>query len=224
MANIIVTGAAGALGRAVCNELHRQGDQIIGIDLGTPPPKTPFRLLGGVDLSSPDDIAQAFNAIKRDTGTIEGLVNVAGGFTWEEIANNSVSSWDDMFRINLRTALLACQNAIPLMQDGAAIVNVGAAAVVARVGVGMAPYAASKAGVMALTESLAEELRPRRIRVNAILPTILDTEANRLRMADPDKAELVSPFDAARVIRFLLSAESQAITGEGIRLSLAAPP
>ena len=85
----------------------------------------------------------------------------------------------------------------------------------------MAPYAASKAAVMALTESLANELKPH-TRVNAILPTIIDTPANRADMPEADASEWVAPADLAKVVAFLLSPESAAITGEGIKVSLGA--
>ena len=90
-----------------------------------------------------------------------------------------------------------------------------------RPGTGMAPYAASKAGVLALTESLAEELRGRGIRVNAVLPTIIDTPTNRADMPDADTSAWVRPEAAARAIAFLLSAQAGAVTGAAIPLSLA---
>jgi NAD(P)-dependent dehydrogenase (short-subunit alcohol dehydrogenase family) len=85
----------------------------------------------------------------------------------------------------------------------------------------MAPYAASKAGVRALTESLADELRSKKVRVNAVLPTIIDTPVNRVSMPDADPTSWVSPRAAAKAIAFLLSDESSAVTGASLLLSLA---
>jgi len=105
------------------------------------------------------------------------------------------------------------------MAAGGEIVNVGAAGA-ASPSVGMAPYAASKAGVMALTEILAEELKGRGIRINAVSPTIIDTPANRRDRPNADTSRWVQPSDAAKVIAFLLSQDAAAITGMEIKLSL----
>jgi len=84
----------------------------------------------------------------------------------------------------------------------------------------MAPYAASKAGIKAFTESFADELKSRSIRVNAVLPTIIDTPANRADMPDADRSGWVTPAGAAKAIAFLLSADAGTITGASIPLSL----
>jgi NAD(P)-dependent dehydrogenase (short-subunit alcohol dehydrogenase family) len=107
-----------------------------------------------------------------------------------------------------------------LVESGGAIVNVGAAAA-ANPATGMAPYTASKAGVAALTASLADELRGRSVRVNAVLPTIIDTPANRADMPDADTSAWVKPSSIARVIAFLISPEAGSITGASVPLSLA---
>jgi NAD(P)-dependent dehydrogenase (short-subunit alcohol dehydrogenase family) len=125
-----------------------------------------------------------------------------------------------MFRTNLLTAALASRAALPsLLKQGGAIVNVGAAGAIDPA-TGMAPYAASKAGVMAMTRSLAAELRGTGVRVNAILPTILDTPTNRQDMPDANPAEWIKPADAAEVIAFLLSDAAVAINGSGITLAV----
>ena len=122
--------------------------------------------------------------------------------------------------MNLRSAALSCRAALKHLRAGAAIVNVGAAAA-ANAATGMAPYAASKAGVMALTQSLADELKAKGVRVNAVLPTIIDTPANRNDMPDADRSAWVRPEAAARVIAFLLSDDAGCVTGTGIPLTLA---
>jgi NAD(P)-dependent dehydrogenase (short-subunit alcohol dehydrogenase family) len=149
------------------------------------------------------------------------VVNLAGGFVWEMIEGGSLDNWDKMYRMNLRTAATSASAALPhLLKSGGAVVNVGAAAA-ANPGTGMAPYAASKAGIAALTMSLAEELRTRGVRVNAVLPTIIDTPTNRADMPDADTSAWVKPVSVARVIAFLISPDSGAITGASIPLSLA---
>lgn len=221
MANMIVAGGLGALGRAVVALLVEQGHRVAVVDKASPSEGTKADpAIGGVDLSDESSVAAAFAQAASALGPIDGLVNVAGGFVWETVAEGSPDSWDRMYRMNLRTAAMSCHAVLSHMSARAAIVNVGAAAAV-NVAAGMAPYAASKAGVMALTESLADELKGRGIRVNAVLPTIIDTPTNRADMPDADTSSWVKPEAAARVIAFLLSPEAGAVTGTGIKLSLA---
>ncbi|RYY29111.1 MAG: SDR family NAD(P)-dependent oxidoreductase [Sphingomonadales bacterium] len=217
MGKVIVTGGLGVLGRAVVTELRARGHKVAAIDLAQGESDADA-VIGGVDLTSETAVAAAYATAAATLGGVDGLVNVAGGFTWEPVETGSAESWDAMYRINLRTVAVSSRAVLAHLKAGA-IVNVGAAAA-ASPGMGMAPYAASKAGVMALTESLAEELRDRGIRVNAVLPTIIDTPTNRKDMPDADTSGWVTPKGAACVVAFLLSEDSAAVTGAGIRLSL----
>lgn len=221
MGGIIVTGGFGALGRAVVAELSGCGHGVAAVDLATAPAEFAGALaLGSVDLSDGAAVDAAFAEVAARLDGIGGLVNVAGGFTWEAMETGTIESWDRMFRMNLRTAAVASRAALPhLIRAGGSIVNVGAAGAT-QPAAGMAPYAASKAGVRALTESLAEELRGRGVRVNAVLPTIIDTPANRADMPNADRSTWVRPEAIARVIAFLLSVDAAAMTGASIRLSL----
>jgi NAD(P)-dependent dehydrogenase (short-subunit alcohol dehydrogenase family) len=119
-----------------------------------------------------------------------------------------------MFALNLTTALNATRAALPHLKQSpeGRIVNVGANAAV-KSAAGMGAYAASKSGVHRLTESLAEELKSTSVTVNAVLPSILDTEQNRKDMPGADPAKWVQPTDLARVMLFLAAPESRAITG-----------
>ncbi len=221
MKSVIVTGAFGALGRAVVSELSARGYAVAAVDKAEAPTAFPAALsLGGVDLTDEQGVAVVFARVANELGPIAGLVNVAGGFVWETIGDGSLDSWDRMYAINLKTAIIATRSVLPHLAGTAAIVNVGAAAA-NQPGMGMAPYAASKAGVRALTESLADELKASGTRVNAVLPTIIDTPTNRADMPDADTSSWVRPEAAAKVIGFLLSEESAAITGACIPLSLA---
>ena len=147
-------------------------------------------------------------------GGLDGLVNTAGGFRYETIETGSVESWDRLYAINVRTALLASQAALPhlVARGGGRIVFVGANAA-GHAGLGMGAYAAAKSGVARLTEALAEEFKDRGITVNAVLPSILDTPANRADMPKADPARWVTPAALAQVIVFLLSDASAPITG-----------
>lgn len=219
---VIVAGGFGVLGRAVVTELVRRGFVIAAVDMAPAPADFAGALaIGGVDLADDRSVETAYATVAERLGAVDALVNVAGGFTWELVNGGSLESWDRMYRMNLRTAAASTRAALPhLSGNGGAIVNVGAAGA-ARPGAGMAPYAASKAGVRALTESLADELRARKIRVNAVLPTIIDTPANRGDMPDADRSAWVRPEAAARVIAFLISDDAGAITGASVPLSLA---
>jgi NAD(P)-dependent dehydrogenase (short-subunit alcohol dehydrogenase family) len=152
--------------------------------------------------------------VVKEAGRLDGLVNIAGGFRWEELAGGTLDSWDSMYRINLRTAVVSCQAALPflLQSGGGRIVNVGAMGAV-KAAAGMGAYSASKAGVAKLTEALAEELKDRGITVNAILPSTLDTPKNRADMPRADFTRWVAPAEAAEVIAFLVSDAARAVTG-----------
>lgn len=212
---IAITGAFGALGSAVVRTCLAQGAQVAAIDRA-PAPRSPIEgafLVGDADLSSTEGATQAIDRIVAQFGRIDGLVNIAGGFRWETLAGGSAESWDAMYGMNLRTAVSACLAALPHLPDGhGRIVNVGANGAV-KAGAGMGAYAASKAGVFKLTEALAEELKERGITVNAVLPSTIDTPANRADMPKADFSKWVTAEQLGDVIAFLLSAKAQAVTG-----------
>lgn len=213
---VAVTGGFGALGRAVAEVLTRQGARVALLDRSAAPAVQPAceLALGGVDLSDAAAANAAFAQAAAGLGGLDGLVNVAGGFRWELVSGGSVDTWDAMHQMNLRTALLASQAAMPhlLRQGRGRIVNVGALAS-QQAAQGMGAYAASKAGVARLTEALAEELKDRRITVNAVLPSILDTPANRADMPQADFSRWVQPAQLAEVIAFLLQDAAADVTG-----------
>ena len=218
---VAITGAFGALGRVVAEVAARRGARVAALDFGAQPPEgLPESLgpeslcLGGRDLSKPDAAGAAFARVVDRFGRLDALVNIAGGFVWEKIEGGSPASWDRMFALNLKTTLHASQAALPhLMASGAGrIVNIGAAAAL-NAGAGMGAYGASKSAVHRLTESLAAEYKNRGVTVNAVLPSILDTPANRASMPNEDFTRWVRPDDLASVILFLASDEARAVTG-----------
>ncbi|WP_308909518.1 SDR family oxidoreductase [Pseudokordiimonas caeni] len=211
---IAVTGAAGALGRAVCDKLAGLGASVVGIDLARLTSGGAIvTACGGVDLTNTEAVNSAFAKIAAVHPTLDGLVNVAGGFAWETVADGSDETWDRLYRMNVRTALLASKAALPtLRRPGGSVVNIGAAAS-QKADMGMGGYAASKAGVSRLTESLAAELKDAGVRVNAVLPSIIDTPANRKDMPDADFSRWVTPDALADAIAFLLSDAARAVTG-----------
>ena len=212
---VAITGAFGALGSAVVRAVLAEGAQVAAIDRAAAPraPLEGAALFGEVDLSSDTGARIAVDAIVARFGHIDALVNIAGGFHWETVADGSLATWNAMFEANLRTAVAACHAVLPYLPDNSGrIINIGANGA-SKAGAGMGAYAASKAGVARLTEALAEELKARGITVNALLPSIIDTAANRKDMPKADFGTWVRPEQLADVIVFLLSAKSSAITG-----------
>lgn len=210
-----ITGAAGVLGSAVAKAAAAQGHRLALIDHAKhcPGPDGAF-VQTGVDLTDAVQVATAFDAIAHEFGGIDVLLNIAGGFRWQTLEDGDPKTWSTMHSINLLSATNACRAAVPCLKLSAAgrIVNVGAAAAL-KAAAGMGAYAASKAGVHALTQSLAEELKGHGVTVNAVLPSILDTPANRDDMPDADFSAWVSPDDLAAVILFLASEQARAVTG-----------
>lgn len=217
---VIVTGAFGHLGSAVADHFEARGDKVARIDFAPAPAGSPAHHIGGVDLADCDAASAAIAAVCREIGAPDVLVNIAGGFIWETLAEGSLASWERMFRMNALTAATTCKIALPLLADrrGAAIVNIGAAAA-GRADAGMGAYTASKAAVARLTESLAAELAGSDVTVNAILPTIIDTPANRRDMPDADFSAWVRPQDIALVAEFLASPAARSISGASIPVS-----
>jgi NAD(P)-dependent dehydrogenase (short-subunit alcohol dehydrogenase family) len=224
---IVVTGAFGALGRATAVAAAERGASVAAIDHGeTPPPGLVEHLgrnaliLGGVDLSSYSAAKTAMGQVKIKFGRIDALLNIAGGFQWETVEGGKAESWDRLFSLNLKTTLYACQGALPyLIETGAGrIVNVGAQTAL-RAASGFGGYAASKSAVHRLTESLADELKLRGVTVNAVLPSIIDTPANRRDMPKADFDRWVKPADLAAVMLFLASDEAKVVTGALIPVS-----
>lgn len=219
---VVITGAAGALGRAVAHAFATSGAQLALVDRAAEPKDYPeaagakYFFIGTVDLADPAQAKRALDSIAARLGGIDVLVNIAGGFRWETIADGKLDTWDFMYTINLKTALCAAQAALPHMNGGEGrIINVGAAGA-AKAAKGMGAYAASKAGVAKLTEALAEELKDKGITVNAVLPSILDTAPNRADMPDADFTRWVAPAALADVVVFLASNGARAITGASI--------
>ena len=216
---IAVTGAFGVLGSAVARAAAAQGDRLVLIDFAAAPPPGLVEasgegavVLGGVDLSDPAKAAAALD--KAASAGLDALINVAGGFRWQTVEEGDPAAWDVLYALNVKTTLNASRAALPYLKKsaGGRIVNVGANGAV-KAAAGMGAYAASKAGVHRLTESLAEELKADGVTVNAVLPSIIDTPTNRADMPKADFASWVRPQELAAVMLFLASEEASAVSG-----------
>ena len=218
---VMVTGAAGNLGRAVAAAFAEQGARLVLVgrrreDLARVfGEESPQRLHIGADLASQSDVASGVELAIGRFKTIDVLCNLAGGFRMGPPVHESGEvAGDDMYDVNVRTLLHAVHAVVPhmLLAGRGRIVNVGAAS--ARKGLaGMGAYAAAKSTVHRLTESMAAELRAHRINVNCVLPTTIDTPQNRAAMPNADPSRWVAPADLANVIVFLASDQASAIHG-----------
>ena len=212
-----VTGASGNLGRAVAAALAQAG--AIQTLLYRSPSASPFTedrtlAFSGLDLTSPDAIGAALDRAVERFGRLDGLVAAAGAYRGGAPVHTQIwADWTDMLDANLRTAVAACQAAVPrLSRPGGRIVTVGARGGLAG-GAGSAAYAAAKSGVMRLTESLSAELKDQGVTVNCVLPSVIDTPENRAAMPQANTARWVPPEDIAAVILFLLSDAARSVTG-----------
>jgi 3-oxoacyl-[acyl-carrier protein] reductase len=212
---VAITGASGALGKVVAEAALTRGARVAGVDhVKSETAATSDRMeLGGVDLSDATQAKQAVDAVVAHFGRLDVLINIAGAFSFETIAEGDPKTWQRLYAINVLTALNASRAAIQhlLASPAGRIVNIGAIGAL-QAGAGMGPYAASKAGVHRLTEALAAELKGR-VTVNAVLPSIIDTPANRASMPKADFSKWVTADELANVILFLASDEASAVTG-----------
>ena len=224
---VAITGGFGTLGRAVGDAFAADGWKVALLDRASAPDASAQEgqegqdrqwRLGGVDLTDLGRARTAMFSVVERFGSLNALINVAGGFRWETLADSDLDAWDLMYQMNVRTAATASRAALDLIStepQGGRIVNISAGAAL-RAGTGMGAYAASKAGVLRLTEALADELKDRGITVNAILPGTIDTPQNRKDMPDADFSRWVQPADIAAVILFLASQAASAVTGAAI--------
>jgi NAD(P)-dependent dehydrogenase (short-subunit alcohol dehydrogenase family) len=212
---VIVTGASGALGKVVAEVARARGARVAGVDhAATAIAATEKRIdIGGVDLTDATQAKKAIDTVASHFGAIHALINIAGGFAFEAVAEGDPRTWQRMYALNVLTALNASQSALPHLDASGTgrIVNVGALGAL-QAGAGMGAYAASKAGVHRLTEALAAEWKGR-ITVNAVLPSTIDTAANRASMPKADFTKWVTAEELANVILFLASDAASAVTG-----------
>jgi NAD(P)-dependent dehydrogenase (short-subunit alcohol dehydrogenase family) len=221
----VVTGGTGALGGAIVAALLSAGARVA----------VPFRKAGELeglraqvgdaaegslsgallDLSAETAVADFFESVAEDRGGLDLLVNAAGGFAGgKPVHETPWTAWQEMLDTNLKTAVIASRAAVPWMlrRGGGAIVNVSSRPAT-QAAPRLAAYAASKRAVLALTDAMAAELVESRITVNAVLPSTIDTPANRAAMPDADFSKWVAPEEIARVVLFLAGDDARIVSG-----------
>jgi NAD(P)-dependent dehydrogenase (short-subunit alcohol dehydrogenase family) len=210
--NVVVTGGDGALGHAVVQAFVVAGAVCHLPILGAAGTQSipGAQVTGKVNLTDESATTRFFGGLPP----LWASVHLAGGYQAKPLADTSRSDLDRQLELNLVTAFLCCREAVKAMRKrgGGRIVNVGARVVEAPVG-GSIAYSVSKAGVAALTRSLAVEARGDGILVNAVLPSIIDTPANRAAMPNADSARWPKPDELARAILWLASPENRLTSG-----------
>jgi NAD(P)-dependent dehydrogenase (short-subunit alcohol dehydrogenase family) len=224
---IIVTGAAGNVGSALARLLASRSARVVLIDtVGDRLAAVAASLEGSghrafveYDLTSAAASEALVAKVQSDCGRVDGVGTTVGGFAMASLADAGAEQWDAMFRLNVMTTWNIYRAAVPAIRQagGGALVGVGSAAGL-RGAAQVAAYSATKSAVMRLTESLAEELRSDRIRVNAVLPTTIDTPQNRAAMPGADTSLWVQPSEVAEAMAFLLSDAASGITGALLRV------
>lgn len=219
----IVTGGAGALGSAVVRVLldadarvsvpyRREGE--FNVLAGSLPAAQRERLSGGpLDLTDESAVSAYVGAASKER--LDILVHAAGGFAGgSPVHETPWSVWQGQLDINLKTAVLASRAAVPemLRSGGGSIVHVSSRPAT-QSGANLAAYASAKRAILQLTEAMAAELSDARVTVNAILPSTIDTPANRAAMPHADHSKWVAPDDIARVVLFLVGPDSRIVSG-----------
>lgn len=213
----LVTGGTGALGSAVTSELVRRGWRVVvpwvdEQELGRLDGHERLELVAA-DLFEADACRRCVEACGP---TLRGVVNLVGGFaSGQPVEHTPAEEFEAQFRLNLRPTYLVTQAALPVLRaaGGGSIVCVSSRSAL-RPFAGAAGYCASKAAVATLAQVVAEEGRADGIRCNAILPSVIETPANREAMGPG--AKMVPPEQIARVVAFLLSDDAAATSGAAI--------
>jgi NAD(P)-dependent dehydrogenase (short-subunit alcohol dehydrogenase family) len=220
--HVLVTGGTGALGVAVLGELLQSGYPVTTtwvVPEERDRVQSDFPASDGLTLVQADVMDE--QAVLEAVEGVDGLgavVNLVGGYSAPgKVHESSIEDFEAMLRLNLRPAFLLARVAIPRLVNagGGSFVCVSARPALRPFG-GAAGYVTAKAGVLAFIQALDAEYRAEGVRCNAILPSVIDTPANRRAQPDADHSKWVPPQEIAKVIRFLVSDDSQPTSGAGI--------
>ncbi len=225
--HVVITGAAGALGRAVVQRFLGEGARLALIGHSDKQLADAFpgldnsrHLLIAADVTSESSMQAAAGQIVQAFQRVDTVVHVAGGFEMGAAVHTlERASWDRMMNLNAWSFVAVAQAFAPSMIERKAGSMIAVTAKVAGRGVAsMSAYIASKSALQRLVEAMAAELSPHGIRVNSIAPSVLDTPANRQAMPDANPADWVSTDVAAQTVAFLASPAAQALHGQHLTL------
>jgi NAD(P)-dependent dehydrogenase (short-subunit alcohol dehydrogenase family) len=220
----VVTGGAGALGQAVTTRLLADGATVcVPVEFAEDADRLRQAVLNAdrgrlvldtVDVTDLDAMTRLAAGVAERHGRIDVLVTIVGGFAGGALVETDRATWDRMLAVNLTSTFVATRAVVPHMVTAGRgrVVTIASRAVVPPAG-GFIAYTTAKAGVIAFSQALAHEMRPHGITVNCILPSTMDTPANRAAMPDSDRTGWV-PVDAvADAVAFLVRDESAHLTG-----------
>ncbi len=220
---VLLTGGTGGLGMGVTPAVLAQGAKVIIPYNAAPEVERLQRILPpadfakirfvSVDLSQEEAVEQLVN----DMGRVDVLIHLVGGFSMGKTHEYSYDAWKKDFDLNLHTTFLACKHSLRKMLEHGygRIVTVGSRGAV-QPGGQLAAYCASKAGVVALTQAIADETKGTNITANVVLPSVIDTPANRNAMGEQEADKWVKPESLAQVICFLASEAAKDIRGAAV--------
>jgi NAD(P)-dependent dehydrogenase (short-subunit alcohol dehydrogenase family) len=210
----LITGATGGLGSAIVPAFESAGYSVVSCDAAHPHVARQF------DVTDPAAVEAAVRDILTDFGRIDVLVNLVGAWRPQDpISEITDEDWDGLFKINFKSVLVMSRAVLPHMieRGSGRIINVGAKQGERGAG-GNGPYSVAKAGVLGLTEVMADETRDSGITVNAVVPSVIDTPGNRASMPNADFDAWVPPAQIAATMVFLASDEAASITGDRIHV------
>ncbi len=219
---IVVTGGSGGLGQAVIAKLTRAGAKVIAPARKPPENITDKQSTANLWLDAQDEqsVKNFFEAVQAREGRVYGLVNLIGGFAMgDPIASLPLELFERQIDLNLKSAFLLTKYALQAMNgpEGGKIVLFASRAALDK-GANSFPYSVSKLGVLRLVEAVAAENRDKNININAVLPSIIDTPANREAMPKAKFENWPRPEQIANVVAFLISEEAELINGAAIPL------
>jgi NAD(P)-dependent dehydrogenase (short-subunit alcohol dehydrogenase family) len=220
---VIVTGAAGNMGRAVLARICADGDTVAAVDREQAWIDSALKAAGageehlalpGIDLTDAQACEGMVQQVLAKYGRLDAVVHTVGGFAMASLEEGAPALYESMFRLNAVTTVNVFRAAAPTMRARrhGVLIAIGAGPGL-KASSGMAAYAASKAAVHRIVESYADELKADEVRVNALLPSTLDTPQNRAAMPGEDFKKWVAPERIADTIAFLIGPGAEAITG-----------
>lgn len=211
---VMITGALGGLGQTVTEAFSRAGARVVVVGRELPEKLAEGQLGISADVTDEPDVRRLMKEAVQQTTRIDCLVNLVGGFAMGRLAETEMSTWSKMLSLNLTSAFLLSKEATRFMsnQGSGRIIHMAARAAVDPFP-GAGAYIVSKSGLLALIKVLALELVGSGVKVNGVLPSTIDTPANRQSMPDADPNEWVKPEAIAALLVFLASDEADALNG-----------